>query len=314
MGIIFRLTKEGEVMKASLIISVSVAMTMMLSAFSFASVSTKIPGVRYTKSALNSLRPVLPEMPAVSNPVVYHGGPVISNAKIIAVMWGQGIDPAVVSGMAPFYTTMMASNYFDWYTEYNTNIQSVNGSPGTNQIIGKGSFGGTYSIKPVVATGTVSDNDVQTELNKQIAAGTLPKPDANTLYMVNFPKSVVISYGGMLSCQDFCAYHGSFTSSKGLALYGILPDSSDPSCIQGCGPATTNFQVVTTDASHEVGEAITDADVGRGNYAWQLTDGSEIGDPSACVTMVQNIVATDKTPFQVQGMWSNKRQACVFGP
>jgi hypothetical protein len=266
-------------------------------------------GVRYTSQYLEAqdVKSFLQSQKATTS-VLYKGGPVVSNAKILAVYWGQGHDPQVLAGMAPFYKTILASNYFDWFTEYNTPTQKI----------GRGSFAGSFSIQPGTVSTTVTDSQIQSELNNQITKGTLPAPSTNTVYMVNFPQGVTVDMDGAKSCQDFCAYHNSFnTSSNKLVYYGVLPDSSNPTCITGCGPGTTNLQVTTTGAAHEVAEILTDPDVnnsGIAHYGWQLSDGSEIGDPQACFGSVQNIGAADGTQYQVQSIWSGVRNKCVFGP
>ncbi len=62
--------------------------------------------------------------------------------------------------MASFYNALTASNYYDWLTEYNTNITSVEGKQGTNQIIGKASFVSSVTISPSSTGTTITDADV----------------------------------------------------------------------------------------------------------------------------------------------------------
>src|ERR1700733_5891420 len=58
--------------------------------------------------------------PAAGQKVVYYGGPVISNVKVMAVFWGSAIDATIQKQIGGFYSTTVNSTYFDWLKEYNT--------------------------------------------------------------------------------------------------------------------------------------------------------------------------------------------------
>ena len=75
---------------------------------------------------------VSPEM-VPSATLLYYGGPVISNVKVISVFWGSNVDPTVTAKIGGFYAAITDSPYFDWLGEYNTNITAQGGSKGTNQ-------------------------------------------------------------------------------------------------------------------------------------------------------------------------------------
>ena len=106
-------------------------------------------------------------------------------------------------------------------------------------VIGHGTFEGSITIAPSVTSSTVDDTQIQSELNSQISAGKLPAPDANTIYMIDFPKGITITQGGSSSCQAFCAYHGTFTRSGQSVYYGVLPSlESGTGCDLGCGGAS----------------------------------------------------------------------------
>src|SRR5262249_6983212 len=77
--------------------------------------------------------------------VVYHGGAVISNVKVVQVIWGPGTYlPETTSTTSPsvasFLTAITNSPYLDWLSEYDT----------PNQTIGRGSFAGRYTISPAL--------------------------------------------------------------------------------------------------------------------------------------------------------------------
>ena len=251
--------------------------------------------------------------PALSGTLQYFGGPVLSNVKVVQVLYGSGTYLSNISGtssptLADFYTGVTSSAYFDWLTEYNT----------PTQTIGHGSFVSRVQITPAKSRNrtTISDTQIQAEINAQINAGALPAPDANTLYMVNFPKGKHISLSGTPSCQagGFCAYHGTFVRNSSDVFYGVLPDMSAGSgCDVGCG-GSTQFNNQTSVASHELIEAVTDAAVGLATVfgpplAWyDEVDNGEIGD---LCNGIQGTVATSTGTFTVQKEFDNATRSCI---
>lgn len=273
--------------------------------------------------------------PNQQNPVAvltYYGGPVISNIHVVVVFWGPGVEPVVTNQIGDFYQAITKSTYYDLLSEYSTNLTSAGGNPGTNQSIGRGDYGGAYTISPSVCSSspcTMAGSQVESELLSQIGAGNLPAPEldangnVNTVYMTYFPYGVTITEQGESSCQagGFCAYHGTTTTtlnSKHL-LYGVLPYFGPGSaCSGGCG-AGTEFENITSVSSHEMAEAATDPDVGIASQigstlAWYDANrndkdgGGEIGD--ICIGEQAQVSAGGST-YTIQKLWSNLEGACV---
>jgi hypothetical protein len=253
----------------------------------------------------------------------YYGGRVVSNVKVVQVLYGSGtylsnITSTATPSLSTFYQQMLNSPYVDWLTEYDTNITAQNGQPGTNQIIGRGNFLAQTQIAPASSRNgtTITDSQIQTEINAQIAAGTLPPPDTNTAYMINFPRGKRITQGGSSSCVSggFCAYHGTFTRGSQDVYYGVLPDMSPGSgCDLGCGSSTW-FNNQTSVASHELVETITDPEVGLATtlappLAWYDQSNGEIGD--ICNGQQGTIVGTDGVTYTVQKEFSNLANDCI---
>ena len=208
-------------------------------------------------------------------------------------------------------------------TQYNTTITG-----GTNQTIGNGTFDGLFQIVPSAGNNgsTISDTQIQSELLAQITAGHLPAPildaagNVNTLYMIFFPPGKTITQGGSNSCQagGFCAYHG--TTSTLLngknVLYGVMPDMQSGLCSTGgCGNGGV-FGNYTSVTSHELTEAITDADVGIAAtfappLAWYDMVNGEIGD--ICNGQQGSYVANGTT-YTIQLEFSNAANNCVLPP
>ncbi len=261
----------------------------------------------------------------------YFGGPVISNVHVVQVLYGSGSYNAQVAGtasptMGQFYGDLTGPNsgYTSLLTQYNTPA-----SGGTNQTIGNGTFDGLFQIVPSAGNNgsTISDAQIQSELLAQISAGHLPAPvldpagNVNTLYMIFFPPGKTITQGTSSSCVagGFCAYHG--TTSTLLnghnVLYGVHPDMQSGLCSTGgCGNAGV-FGNYTSVTSHELTEAITDADVGIATtfaapLAWydQLNNG-EIGD---LCNGQQGSYTANGTTYTIQLEFSNAANNCVLPP
>ncbi|HVO29572.1 MAG TPA: hypothetical protein VMV18_02500, partial [bacterium] len=216
---------------------------------------------------------------------------------------GSSVDSTVQSNVGPFFTAVTNSPYFDWLTEYNTSSQSI----------GRGTFDSVKVITPSTSSQNLSDTTVANELNAQISAGHLPAPDSNTMYMTYFPPGVTISQGGQSSCQAFCAYHNSFTHGSTPVFYGVVPDYGPGSgCDQGCGINPQMFDNITSASTHEMIEAVTDADVGNNDLAWYDNQYGEIGDICADPNIVgSNTIDADMAGYKVQLEWSNSRNSCI---
>jgi len=260
----------------------------------------------------------------------YFGGPVISNVHVVQVLYGSGSYNAQVAGtttpsMGNFYSDLTGANsgYTSLLTQYNTPA-----SGGTNQTIGNGTFDGLFQIVPAAGNNgsTITDAQIQSELLAQITAGHLPAPildaagNANTLYMIFFPPGKTITQGGSSSCVGggFCAYHGTTSTlfSGQHVLYGVHPDMQTGGCSTGgCGTAGV-FGNYTSVTSHELTEAITDADVGIATtfappLAWYDMVNGEIGD---ICNGQQGTYVANGTSYTIQLEFSNAANNCVLPP
>ena len=102
----------------------------------------------------------------------------------------------------------------DWLTEYNTSVKAVDGRDGTNQVLGQGEATPSILIQPILTSKKITDVEIQKEIEMQIDAGNLPRPDSNTLYMIHFPQDVQISIERMFSCFSFGGYHNGVKNAK----------------------------------------------------------------------------------------------------
>jgi hypothetical protein len=245
--------------------------------------------------------------------LLYYGGPVISHPKVYAVFWGDKVDAETQAKIGPFFTNMLDSTYMDMLRQYATSIKAVDGRQGTNQTLNRGTYEGGIKITPFNASTALSDADVQAELDAQIAAGKLPKPSDDSLYMIYFPSGVSISIEGARSCSSFCAYHEGFKSAKAGAnvYYGVMPV-----CGWGCGVADTAFDSLSVVSSHECMEAVTDPFPTPGDkpaypQAWNDAGGQEIGD--LCASGNSTVTGHGLTSA-VQWEYDNSISGCNQGP
>jgi hypothetical protein len=224
-------------------------------------------------------------MPAVAQAnLTYRGGRLLGSVKVQTVLWGDSWsnDPNATE-INSFLDFIVASSYMDQLAEYST--------PGTQ--IGRGTRIGSTVVPSGTLGSSVQDSDIQSMLQAQISAGTLPAADPNTLYFVYLPDGVAVSLGGATSCSQFCGYH----SDTGSIYYAVVPF---PSC-QGCLSTLTAFEALTSISSHELAEAVTDPIPGQG---WYDDTNGEIGD--ICAWNNKQLGR-----YTVQLEWSNRQQSCV---
>jgi hypothetical protein len=260
--------------------------------------------------------------------LTYFGGPIISNVQVVQVLYGSGSYNSQVAGstsptMGNFFADITSTGLISLMQQYNTPA-----SGGTGQTFGNGTFAGLFQIVPSAGNNgsTITDTQIQSELLAQINAGHLPSPtldaqgNPNTLYMIYFPPGKTISQGGSSSCVagGFCAYHGTTSSTLGghNVLYGVLPDMQAGSgCSTGCGTSTV-FGNYTSVTSHELVEAMTDADVGIATtfsapLAWYDMTNGEIGD---ICNGQQGSYTANGTTYTIQLEFSNSANNCVNFP
>jgi hypothetical protein len=275
--------------------------------------------------------------PTCSHPnPLYYGGPVISNVQVVPVMWNSDVNAAITANITQFFADATVSPWLDMMSEYAPSGSTVTGGTGgSGQSIGRGTATAAVTITPVkcpAGSGSnckVSDVQLQTEINLQIANNVLPQPvndaggNPNTVYMVFFPPNISLSgpggFGSSCVAGGFCAYHntGLLGTTQNPLLYGAVMDEFTSGCSLGCGESAVALQNETNVASHELSEAITDADIGldiQNNYAypgaWGDNNCGEIAD--ICDEGNDGFTITvDGRSWIVQQLWSKASSACV---
>src|SRR5262249_11998012 len=146
-----------------------------------------------------------------------------------------------------------SSPYLEMLSEYD--------SKNPVQHISTGSLGESVVDTHPPSSKSITNQDVQKELARLIDAGDAPANDDDTLYMVHFPPGVSIDLDGSTSCEVFCGYHHTFKRNGKYVFYGVIPDQGG-GCAGGCGEDPDAFNNLTSVASHEFAEAVTDPGVG----------------------------------------------------
>ena len=268
----------------------------------------------------------------------YHGGKVISHVQVVLVGWGT--LPTYLKTTAPgYFQKLVNSRFMDWHGEYDTvglkPTDFAKNGMGTSQRIGRGTVVATpIQITPKTsgATGkTVDDTAIAAEIQAQIDAGVLPQPKVeadgtvDTIYFTFFPSTITISQGGANSCSAFCGYHGTFVNKTGKSVYyAVIPDMTAGACAGGgCGGNSDQSYGETN--SHELSEAITDAEIGIAGdapvrpLAW-YDDGSacsgkscgENGDICADPSVFPSASQIDSSlGIPVQKIWSQRLYNCI---
>jgi hypothetical protein len=207
--------------------------------------------------------------------MLYYGGSVLEKAKVVSVIWGPNVKAATVDGIPGFSAALVDSTYVDQMSpQFDTFLNAVDGRPGTNQHIGRGTYFGQVQITPKNSALNITNDDVVKELKYQIKSGVLPKQNLNTVYMIYFPLNVTITLDGLTSCVDYGAYH--FASNDTKMKKNNIFYSVEPDC-------NYSFNSITYIAAHEFVEAVTDNIPTPGSFpafpqAWNTSNGYEIAD------------------------------------
>jgi hypothetical protein len=223
----------------------------------------------------------------------YHGGPVITSAKVVAIFWGsewgsQQNPSTLANDMLGFYSQFGTTGEYNVITQY-SGIQQT-------------SLGQVYSVDSSNPPTAVTDTAIQNEVIKYFNSG---HPwDASTIYEVFLPSTSYSTSGGSTSCGgpnlQYCAYHGNFTWNGHDVKYASMPY---PSC-GGCQwTGFTTAQNFDHFACHETREAVTDPDL----TAWYDRRGNEADDK--CAWSPSPFIGTNGYGYQYE--WSNADGACV---
>jgi hypothetical protein len=228
----------------------------------------------------------------------YQGGPVISHAQVTPVVygsWSYGANSATRNitkdTVTWFFGMMLNSSYVDWLSEYNT----------PTQIIGRGSVDVWLTITPSATNNgnSISENHVATELLRQLKSGALPLPTPDRVYTLFFRAGQTGTAPFGTSDANWCGLHSSTTYNVPVYFIVMPYEATNTAHCRGGTP----LQSLTTIASHEVVESITDPQVNAKEGCVDTVLLEEIGD--LCAWQQASLGG-----MTVQKEWSNNPRGC----
>jgi hypothetical protein len=277
-----------------------------------------------------------------AQPLVYNGGPIVSNPQVVLVGLETQI-PATFSG----FVSELATNptlYLSLLKEYDTT--GVSGGPGhqtsSNQGIVAGALVGTFQglhalqgTRTLTMPAHVDPSWVSSQIDSQISAGNLPAPTTdgqslpNTIYLVLFPSGTRLTRRNN-STVEICEDHD---VSHAGAIVGMVSGTAE--CRRGSvlGQPVTSQDAMTVLTTRALANAITDP-TGSGQslrVGWHvpqsigevatLCDGStgDVPPPASQTASTYDLGSTGSVTigtkqFAVQQLWSNRQNACVPPP
>ena len=226
--------------------------------------------------------------PAVTPRLTYRGGPLLRSVKVFLMFWGEAWSQPALSPLAGelsgFFDFVLTSSLMDQLSEYDVDGASI----------GHGSRIGT-TVVTSAPDASVADSDIQQMIQDEISSDpAVPQPTPSTLYVVFLPPGVTVGLNGGSSCTTFCGYH---LDIQGEIFYAVLPY---PDC-SGCMVGLSVQDALTSVASHELCEAISDPVAGQG---WYDDRNGEIADICAWKTKQLG-------QHTVQLEWSNQANRCL---
>ncbi len=222
-------------------------------------------------------------------PLLDHGGSVAASTRTFALWWGE--ESAFPGDARTALETLLegldGSAYLARAGEY------MRGAP-TNSV-----FGGSLADRGAPPTGSPAGDVVADEACRALINSGIEPAENDVVFVAAsaFPTGPV----------PFCAWHD-WGFCRGHSIVVIyLPNPSGTPCARvggACGAFSAEANALTTFATHEFMEAITDPF----NTAWWDGLGHEIGDK--CVGLT-SCVALGASLLQVQPIYSNAAGACL---
>jgi len=274
--------------------------------------------------------------------LTYFNGPLITSVQIIPVFvqlvaTPKGKPTTVIpvtyaSQLADFYSCLATSTALTWvgsqYSVPGPQCLNCTGSYsiGTGSMIGPHLYNYTSTTNPVTIDDVTIQGIVKALIPAYLKAGSINL--ANACFAFHFAPNITITQSRSKSCVNFCAYHGTIIYNTTnhvptYGYYGVIPELATGLCANGCNcyqygtcnPTNGNdrFAAVTTIASHEFMEFITDPAVGQAPIygpplGWyDRTDNAEIGD----LCNQWSVLYTGcSTAYYLQREWSNADHSC----
>lgn len=248
-----------------------------------------------------------PTAPVVST----YGGPTLTAPVLVPIFFSNDSDPtSPVADMVTFFQKVGGSNFWKALGEYGV------GAPSSVVPVH------LAQPAPAMLVDDPAGNTLHPLLASLIAGGGgIPAPEAQTLYILVFPATTSVTQGGNTaggrSCP-FLGYHDELPLSGGSSVaYAVVLRCTDPAL-----GFATDLDGVTSTASHEIVEAVTDPfptsapalsniDAHHG-LLLPANPGTELGD--MCEVDPEANFTFQDLAFSVQRFWSNAAAAAGRDP
>src|SRR5262249_21870885 len=150
--------------------------------------------------------------------------------QVYTIFWGaawqQPAQGALLTQLNQFFDSILASSLLDLLAEYSVSGQGI----GHGQRIGSTTI---TNSEPGGTSRQVTDAQIQQALQGWMANGTIPRANANPLYIVYLPPGVTATDPqGDVSCQQMCGYHW-FVAGNPEVYYAVMPFPGCGGCLGG---------------------------------------------------------------------------------
>ena len=238
-----------------------------------------------------------------SGNLVNHGGHEIPFAGFYAIYWNQSV--ATSPGSQGFSTLQaQVADFGNTFSDGAAYTQSDTASDYT--IVTQ--YTATDTIRPALAyvgstidtqatQSRISDSGIRNYLANFFTRYPGVTPSSDTVFGIYFPSGMKISLQGGTSCSAFCGYHSHFSYNGVTIRYAVFPYTNCRACSLS-GKAVSDILTIVT--SHEIREAVTDAD----GSAWYDASGYEADDKCAWHNLYQ-MLRNGKSTHWVQPEYSN---------
>ena len=257
--------------------------------------------------------------------LLYHNGPVMHTNSVYAIYWvpsGHSVQSGYQSVISGFFTNVAAasgasSNVYYSDTQYYDTAGSIAYSSSYKGAINDTDALPVSGCKDSYTSSCLTDQQLQTEIAKVIAANHLPTGGATEYFMFT-PKNVGSCDGSSCSYSTYCAYHSNFTDNGAEVLYANMPYAAfvPNACGSGESPNANDADSTINVTSHEHNETITDP-LGS---AWFDRSGNEDGDKCAwnfgtplgggAGAEYNQVIGSGH--YYLQQEWSNHSSGCVL--
>jgi len=217
-----------------------------------------------------------------------YGGQILPHVEVQAMYLGSdwstnASEHRTTGNVEGFLNTIVNSPYMDMLTR-------------AGYGVGRGSFStGTIDRLNINKSQWLSDSTIRQQIQTYVSAGYLNTPDNNRLFVVYVEPGVAIwnNNGGGTSQTDFLGYHGAFAGSDRYGRantihYAVIAYPGGYNFTSQRDGFSSDFAQLTSVTSHELSEAVTDANVGYSTPGWYdphwfdpatgKYEGAEIGD------------------------------------